>query len=71
MQLLSQNSTIILIILMILLAVTLVIGIAAMGSQRFGPAFRNKVMRVPPGAAWTCRPGDRPVNPVGHIRKVP
>ena len=46
MQLLSQNSTIILTILMILLAVTLVIGIAAMGSQRFGPAFRNKVMRM-------------------------
>jgi flagellar basal body-associated protein FliL len=70
MQLLSQNSTIILIILMILLAVTLVIGIAAMGSQRFGPASRNKVARAP-GAAWTCRPGDRPVNPVGHMRKVP
>ena len=46
MQLLSQYSTFILITLMILLGVTLVIGIAAMGSQRFGPAFRNKVMRV-------------------------
>ena len=46
MELLAQYPTEILITLMILLAVTLVIGIAAMGSQRFGPAFRNKVMRV-------------------------
>ncbi len=46
MEHLAQYPTEILITLMILLAVTLVIGIAAMGSQRFGPAFRNKVMRV-------------------------
>jgi|GEM_PF-1397912 hypothetical protein len=46
MELLAQYSTAILITLMILLAVTLGIGVAAMGSQRFGPAFRNKVMRV-------------------------
>ena len=46
MELLAQYSTEILITLMILLTVTLVIGIAAMGNQRFGPAFRNKVMRV-------------------------
>ena len=46
MELLAQYSAATLITLMILLAVTLVIGVAAMGSQRFGPAFRNKVMRV-------------------------
>jgi hypothetical protein len=46
MELIAQYSTAILITLMILLAVSLVIGIGAMGSQRFGPAFRNKVMRV-------------------------
>lgn len=46
MELLAQYSTAILITLMILLGVTLVIGIAAMGSKRFGPAARNKVMRV-------------------------
>ena len=46
MELLAQYSTAILITLMILLAVTLGIGVAAMGSQRFGLAFRNKVMRV-------------------------
>jgi cob(I)alamin adenosyltransferase len=46
MELLSRYSTSILIILMILLAVTLVFGVVAMGSQRFGPRFRNKLMRV-------------------------
>lgn len=46
MELLAQYSTAILITLMILLAVTLSVGVAAMGSKRFGPAFRNKVMRV-------------------------
>ena len=37
---------VILITLMILLGVTLVIGVAAMGSKQFCPAFKIKVMRV-------------------------
>ena len=46
MKFLSQYSTIILIVMLNLLAVTLVIEITAMGSKRLGPAFRNKVMWV-------------------------
>ncbi len=46
MNFISQYSMAILMALLILIAATIVFGIVAMGSERFSPRFRNKLMRL-------------------------